>query len=190
MKKRLVVLVALLAVAIFVFASCAETPASALDILREKYEEVSTAKSIEQKIEITQGKRVQFESNKTFTKTDTGYSVTGEEKRVNESLSDSDEMYNVTKVEESLTASEKFLPNLELKEEYFVSGYRLTETSLSATVVAGREKELLSLADVEVTAPVTNMTIQLSVEGEHLKSVAINYTSNGSSVAIELTFVF
>ena len=176
MKKRLVVLVALLAVAIFVFASCAETPASALDILREKYEEVSTAKSIEQKIEITQ--------------TDTGYSVTGEEKRVNESLSDSDEMYNVTKVEESLTASEKFLPNLELKEEYFVSGYRLTETSLSATVVAGREKELLSLADVEVTAPVTNMTIQLSVEGEHLKSVAINYTSNGSSVAIELTFVF
>ena len=78
-------IVAMAAIMAVVFCACDPTvQATGSELLEQQYNEISTASKIEQKITITSGAFVQFESEKTYAKTEDGYTVTGKEKRLND----------------------------------------------------------------------------------------------------------
>lgn len=188
MKKRTILLIALMVMVTMVFAACTETKLTLIEQLRERYGEISEAATVKQEITITQGNFTQYESSKTYSKVETGYDVTGSEKRLNDA--ESDEPYTVTPIETHVDSVQGATPTLTLDESYFEEGYRLTETGLSATVKQSNIKDVFGVSETELTAPTSNLTLELRVSGEHLATVRINYVSNNSNVTIVLTMSY
>lgn len=184
MKKRLVVLTVMLMLAIMLVA-CENTKLTAIEILQERYNEIATAETIKQEIRITKGNFTQYESTKTYTKSETGYSVTGSEKRLNDV--DAEELYTVAEVTAQFSSAEEAKPTLKLDESYFEEGYRLTETGLTATVKAEHVKDVFGVTDAELKAPTSNLTLEMNVTGERLATLQIGYVSGYSNVTIVLT---
>ncbi|MCH5159713.1 MAG: hypothetical protein J1F66_02555 [Clostridiales bacterium] len=158
-----------------------------LEAWQKMYEKIVDAQAIEQKILITKGEWEQFSSDKTLTATDSGYSVVGSEKKLND-LS-ADEAYTVTPISYEVNKTTEFAPTLTFKAEYFETGYTVTSVSLKTNVVAGKETAVLGLKE-QLSAPTANMTLTLASDGERVTSIAINYTSIGSAVNITLTFTY
>ena len=81
MKKRLILLtiaVMLLTIVTVAFVGCdPEEEVTGLALIQQQYNDIVTAKAIVQSITIKSGEITQFESEKTYTKTDDGYTVTG-----------------------------------------------------------------------------------------------------------------
>ncbi len=190
MKRKFVLtLLALAALAIVVFAGC-EQELSPLEIVQQGYNSVDGAKNIRQQITVTRGMLVEYESDKTFAKTDDGYSVSGTEKRTNPLTDDETaEAQTVTTVNEHRNFPSEFLPIVSLKESYFKQGYVLTATQLTAQIVNGREREVLGIKE-QLPAPTDNLTLFLSLDGSKLARFAITYNSDGALVEITLTFTY
>lgn len=187
MKKRNLVVIALLLIVALLLAACVEDKLTAIEILQQKYNEITAAKSIEQKITITSGNFTQYERDKTYTKTTTGYSVTGTEKKLNDSSAT--EAYTVTNISEEVT-SVNGTPTLKLDESYFEAGYKLTETGLTATVKQNNIKDVLSIEDEALTSPTSDLTLELSLSGDKLTTVRLSYTAGTSRVTIQLTMSY
>ena len=187
MKKRNLVVIALLLIVTLLLAACVEDKLTAIEILQQKYNEITAAKSIEQKITITSGNFTQYERDKTYAKTTTGYSVTGTEKKLNDSSAT--EAYTVTDISEEVT-SVNGTPTLKLDESYFEAGYKLTETGLTATVKQNNIKDVLSIEDDALTSPTSDLTLELSLSGDKLTTVRLSYTSGTSRVTIQLTMSY
>lgn len=191
MKKKvllLAVMVAMVAIMAVVFCAC-DPMAQQTEIegLQEQYGKIANANTIKQEIEIRKGGLVQFKSEKTYAKTEDGYSVTGTEKRLNDV--DADELYDTTEVNDTLQKAVDATPTLKLDEQYFEAGFRLTETGLKANVKQGNIKDVFGIKG-ELKAPTDNLMLEMSVSGGHLSSVSINYDSNGSHVTITLTITY
>ena len=188
MKKRNLVVIALLLMVALLLAACVEDKLTAIEILQQKYNEITAAKSIEQKITITSGNFTQYERDKTYTKTTTGYSVTGTEKKLNDSSAT--EAYTVTDISEEVTSVANGTPTLKLDESYFEAGYKLTETGLTATVKQNNIKDVMSIEDDALTSPTSDLTLELSLSGDKLTTVRLSYTSGTSRVTIQLTMSY
>lgn len=193
MKKRVLLLAAILAIVAVIAATlCACDPTeqqTGAQLLQQQYNDISLAKEIEQKIEITKGEFTQFASEKTYTKTEDGYSVTGTEKRLNDADPDADELYDTTEIDEAYQKAVDGKPALKLDEQYFEAGFRLSETGLTANVKQANIKDVFGITG-ELTAPTDNLMLEMSVSGGRLSTVRINYDSNGSHVTITLTMTY
>lgn len=190
MKKRYIVLLTVILVcATLALAACNGTEQlTSMEILRQRYGEIGSAKSIEQKITVQSGNFTQFESVKTYLKTQNGYDVTGTEKRLNDATAS--EAYAVKTVSEQVSAAEGAAPTLKLDENYFETGFRLTETGLTASVKADNVKDVFALDDGELKAPVSNLTLELNTSKDKLTTVKIKFVSGGSNVTVELTMTY
>ena len=189
MKKKLLFVAALLFVMIFALAACAEQqPLSTIDFVKQKYGEIASAKSIKQDISITKGSLTQFESSKTFAKTESGYNVTGTEKTMNKA--GSQKPFEEVEINETLTSAQGVAPTLNLDVTFFEEGYRLTESGLTATVKPDSIKDVFDLDDSDLTAPTDDLVLELVINGQQLTSVRITYTSDGSNVTILLTIAY
>ena len=153
--------------------------------LQEQYANIANAKTIAQKIEITDGEITQFESEKTYTKTDDGYTVTGTEKKFN----GVDKLFDETPINETVQKAVDAKPTLKLDEQYFEAGYRLSETGLAANVKQANIKDVFGITG-ELSAPTDNLMLEMSVSGGRLSVVRINYDSDGSHVTITLTMAY
>lgn len=191
MKKRIVLLasvIALLAIAMAVLCACnPEAQLTGMELVQQQYNEIATAKSIRQQISIKSGKMTQFESDKTYAKTEEGYTVTGTEKRLNGA--DADKLFDEKAINEQLQKAVEATPTLKLDERYFQEGYRLTETGLTANVKAENIKDVFGITG-ELKAPTDNLMLELSVTSGHISSVRISYDSSGSQVTITLTMTY
>ena len=189
MKKRSIVyiLLAVMALAVMVLAACNETQQTAIEILQEKYNEISAAKTIEQKIEIKKGTLLNYARELTYTKGD-GYDVTGTEKYRNDASQD--EPFTVEQVNDHYEAVTSFVPALTLNVDYFNTGYNLTETSLAATVRAENISQVLKVEGTDLKLPTSGLTLQMTVTGDHLTNLTISYVSDGNNVTITLTFAY
>ncbi len=188
MKKRLAILTILFMLAAVMLAACADPKLTAIEILQQRYNDIATAKTIKQEITITQGNFTQYESTVTYTKTESGYNVTGSEKRLNDA--NAEQMYSVTQVNEQVSSASEAKPTIKLDESYFEEGYRLTETGLAATVKAEYVKEVFGTTDEDLKAPTNNLTVEMDVTDEHLATMRIGYVSDGSNVTIVLTMSY
>lgn len=188
MKKRYLLVIALLVLTALVFAACEDGPLTEIEIMQLCYSGISDAKSIKQEIRITQGNITQYACDKTYVKTDSGYDVSGEERRLNDT--DAEEAYTVTEVSDTLTSATEALPTLKLDESYFEEGYRLTATGLTAVIKEENVKEVFSLSDDAIKSPTGDVEIELEVSGQKLSAVRVSYTSAGSNVSIELTMSY
>ena len=189
-RKVIVILVVMVLVAVIagVMSGCdTMTQQSELEHLQELYGEIGTAKAIEQRIEITKGEFVQFESEKLYSKTESGYTVTGREKRLNDT--DAEELYDEKEINESVQKAVDAAPTLRLEAEYFQAGFRLSETGLTANVKPGNIKEVFGITG-QLKAPTDDLMFELSVSGRHLSTVRIEYESEGSHVEITLTMTY
>ena len=187
MKKRLFILAVLIAATAILLCACSEelTP---IQVLQQKYNEISAATEITQKIEIKQGELLQYDRNVTYTKTEEGYNAVGEEKRLNSSQSDSDDYLTVQEIDKQYTAT-SFVPSLTLNTDYFAADYRLEETKLSATVPNAHVKDVLQLP-ADVNAPTGDVKLEMNVSGERLQSISLSYVAGSSTVTITLTFTY
>lgn len=187
MKKSTLTIALLLAAVVMTLAACTQ-PLTGLDLFAQKYSEIASAKSIEQHITITSGSLTQYESAKTFAKTDAGYSVTGSTRSMN--TADADKAFTVVEVNETVTSIAGGVPTLKLNEAYFEAGFRLTETSLAAVVKQANVKDVFALEDSAIAAPTADLQLELTLSGEHLTSATISYTSQGSNVVITLSIAY
>ncbi len=189
MKKKVLLLAAILAMAVIIAVTlCACDPIAQqteIEGLQEQYANIANAKTIAQKIEITDGEITQFESEKTYTKTDDGYTVTGTEKKFN----GVDKLFDETPINETVQKAVDAKPTLKLDEMYFEGGYRLTATGLTATVKQGNIKDVFGISG-ELKAPTDNLVLEMSASGGHLTSVRISYDSYDSHVVITLTMTY
>lgn len=189
MKKKLILLtiaVLLLTIVTVAFVGCdPEEEVTGLALIQQQYNDIVTAKAIVQSITIKSGELVQFESEKTYAKTEDGYTVTGTEKKFN----GEDKLFDETPINETVQKAVEAKPTLKLDEMYFEGGYRLTETELRATVKKGNIKDVFGISG-ELKAPTDNLVLEMSASGGHITTVHIDYDSNGSHVTITLTMTY
>ncbi len=189
MKKRLILLtiaVMLLTIVTVAFVGCdPEEEVTGLALIQQQYNDIVTAKAIVQSITIKSGEITQFESEKTYTKTDDGYTVTGTEKKFN----GVDKLFDETPINETVQKAVDAKPTLNLNEMYFEGDYRLSETGLTANVKQANVKDVFG-ATGELKAPTDNLMLEMSVSGGHISSVRISYDSEGSHVVITLTMTY
>lgn len=188
MKRKLVLLAALLVLAVALFAAC-EKPLVGLDLLQQQYNDIVYAKSIKQQITISAGELVQFESSKTFAKVEQGYTVTGTERKLNDL--DAETPFAETTVNEKVQSASGSLPTLKLSDAYFETGFYLPETgnSLRATVKQANIKDVFGVTG-DLPAATDNLTLELEVSAGHVSAVRIAYDSEGSQVVISLTMTY
>ena len=157
---------------------------------QKMYERIADAVEIDQTIIISRGKLIQFESGKTITATDNGYSVVGSEKVLNEVNLDTDGAYMNTPVSYQVNSAAEFAPTLTLRAENFETGYTLTSILFDARVRSGKDGVTLGLTE-QLPSTTNDMTLSLSSDGERITSISINYiASNQSTVRIVLTFEY
>ena len=185
MKKRIVLLTAILVLAALICAACTDklTP---MEQINKYYEGISEATEIEQRIEIKTGSMLQYESSKKYTKQGDSYLVTGTEKRLNSLTAETP--YTEKTTNETIQGNAEFAATLKLDESYFESGYSLSTSGLTANISKEHLKDVLTLTDAELTAPVDNAKLQLTISDGHLTSLTVTYDSGSSSVAITLSF--
>lgn len=186
MKKRhILMMITLLFAAIALVACNTNEQLTPMQALQNKYNEITSASGIVQTITIKKGALMQFESEKTYLKTQDGYTVTGSEKRWNNSSAS--EPFTTTPINEQVGTAVGAAPTLKLNASYFEEGFRLTETGLVATVKQQNVKDVFGVGDSDLKAPTSDLMLELSVSAERLASVRISYTSNGSNVVITLS---
>ena len=198
MKKRhliilIVAILLLILIAVIIILAMLKKPDDgALDewqVWQQSYEEVAKSREIKQTITVKKGNIEQFVSDKLFTATNNGYTVTGSEKCLNEVTLDTEEAYTTTPIDYKLDKNAQFVPTLTLKEEYFSAGYKLTTTVLEGQINAGKESAVLGLTE-QLPAPTANMTLKLTASVDGVTRIEIAYVSNGSTVNIILTFAY
>lgn len=192
MKKKIILLTTILAlVAIMTAALAACDPTvqlTEMERLQEQYNAISSANSIEQTIEITKGELKQFESEKTYTKTEDGYTIEGREKRLNGL--DANEPFTETEINLQAQKAVDAAPTLKLDASCFQPDYRLSETGLIAIVKNDKIKDVFGITG-DLRAAVEDLRLELSLTGGRLSSVRINYDSDeGSHVTITLTMSY
>lgn len=185
MKKRIVLVILTLAAIVAVFAACSKDP---IEQLQKQCDSIVNAKTVSQRVEISNGAFTQYKSERTYTKQGDSYSVTGTVTRTNGL--DSDNRYTEEAVNQTVSANSAFSAKLHLNAGYFEEGYALDENGLTAKVLNDHVKDVLTLTDAEITAPTQGMSLKLTVADGNLVSIAINYTSNGSDVSITITIVY
>lgn len=184
MKKRYLVVAVLLA-AVLVLSACVQTPPEAIEVLRQKYSEISSAKSIKQEITITKGNFTPFESVKTYTKTENGYTVRGSEKTMNDA--DADKPFTEVQIDTTVGSAAGAAPSLTLDTAYFETGFRLTETGLNATVKQANVADVLGVEGTDLKAPTDSMVLEMVISNQVLSTVRITYASGEYNVVILLT---
>lgn len=192
MKKKLVLLtaaIALLIIATAILCACDpnEEKLTGIDLVRYQYSEIASAKTIKQTIEIKSGEITQFESDKTYTATAEGYTVTGSEKKLNGL--DASEPFTETPIAETLQKAAGATPTLNLDAKYFEQGYRLTDTELTANVKPENIKNVFAVSN-DFVAPTDNLILHMNISGGHVVAVTISYTANESNVTISLTMTY
>ncbi len=189
MKKKVLLLATIFVMAAVIAVTlCACDPTAQqteVQLLQQQYNDISAAKVIGQSILIKSGEITQFESEKTYTKTDDGYTVTGTEKRFN----GVDKLFDETPINETMQKAVDGKPTLKLDEQYFEAGYRLTETGLTANIKPANIKDVFGITG-DLKAPTDDLMLELSVSGGRLSTVRINYDSDGSHVTITLTMTY
>ena len=185
MKKRYLVVAVMLLAAVLVLSACIETPPEAIELLRQKYSEISSAASIKQEITITKGNFTQFESVKTYTKTENGYTVKGSEKTINDV--DADKPFTEVPIDTTVNSAAGATPSLTLDADYFEAGYKLTETGLNATVKQENVTDVLGVEGTSLKAPTDSLVLEMVISNQALGTVRIAYVSNDCNVVILLT---
>ena len=188
MKKRILLVAVVLILSATLFAACVEAKLTAIEVLRELYKDIGTAQSITQEISVKKGNFTQFESSKTYAKAESGYDVTGSEKRLNDA--DAEQLYEVTEINSHIDGAEEAAPTVNLDESFFEEGYRLTESGLTAMVKADHITDVFGVTSEQLTAPTSNLMLELTVSGGHMSGVRITYESNGADVTITLTMTY
>ena len=183
MKKRYLTILAVLVLTLAILAGCGgDQP---LNVLQQKYGKISNATEITQKIEITSGNLLQYSSDMTFTATDGNYSFVATEKSLNEVTADAEQAYTTTTDSYTVAKADTFVSGLALNAKYFEKGYAASPTSLKANITDGHEKDVVKLDEL---SNVSNMTLELTANGNNLTSIVITYKTGSSNVKITLTF--
>lgn len=167
-----------------------ETPADRipLEIVIEKYNKLSDAQEIEQKIDISQGELVQFESEKTYTLTGDEYRLTGKEKRLNSLASEKEGPYTETTVDKTVKKG-TFSIKLDLNELYF-STAPVFENGILEIGISDNSVEAVFGISEDLPAPVHGMTLKITTDEEHVTGIDMTYGSGSSTVNITLKFKY
>lgn len=164
-----------------------ETP---LAEVTKKCEKLGEASVIGQTIVVKRGDFVQYESEKTYTKTGTSYAVTGSERKLNSLTSGAADAYTETQVEETVTAGTYEL-TLDLNELYFTSAPSYADGILEATVRDNSVEAVLGLSgELGLSARPHNMKLRIATDAAHVTGIEIGYTSSSSEVTIGLRFEY
>ena len=186
MKKRYILLTAILVLAALACAAC--TKLTPMEQISKYYEETANATKIEQKIEIKKGSMLQYESTKTYSKQDSGYLVTGTEKTLNSLTAETPYIENT--INETMQGNAEIVAALKLDESYFGEDLTIDGNGLTASVKSEHVKDVLTLTDSELAAQVDNMKLSVTVSDAHLTALTITYDSGESDVTITLAYTY
>lgn len=189
--KKLLTIIFVIVTACAVLCGCnpdekTETP---YEVLEREYAQLATAKSIEQNVEIKTGEMVQYTRGRTYTKTETGYSVAETERRLNELTPETEKAYSETSRTYEVESVEEFSMPINLDDETAFEEYTIDATHLSCKVKDEKIKEVTSLTDEDIPAPISGMTIEIEF-GEHVDGLTIEYVSGGSHVTITISAIY
>ena len=192
MKKTILALTAISCLAAVMLTAC--TPEGEIieqnnnfSAITEAYEKVYDAEKITREVEITDGSLIVYESVKTYELDGEEYAVTFTTKRLNDLTAE--EAYTVT--EETTTAAKatEFTDSLDFKKEYFEDGYKLSETSFTATVKSEHVKDFLGIAE-ELPAATDEFKVTASLSSGKLTSFQATYLSGNYNISITLSFEY
>lgn len=164
-----------------------EEPAKGLTLgaVRTAYATVSEAKKIEERIEIKSGALVQYTEERAYTLSGDAYTVTGTTARLN--TLDADEAYTETTLEAyTVEKSEAFAGALGLADAN-VEKVTATETELSLSVKAGKEKAFFALEELK---EVSSMKATFTMAEAKLGEVTVSYVTGTSTVTVTLSFTY
>lgn len=176
-------------VGILLFAGCNEpVTADEMQKFRDGYAQTEAAVTVTQNIEVLRGKLAVYVYEKEYEKTETGYEMTYTEKRLNQVTAETEEAYTVTTETATVAAAETFNPTLELDLGDFQSGYEILDASFRGQLREGKEDEVFGLTKSH--AEMKDVALSLTLGGERLQSLTVNFLSGDYSVSIELTFTY
>ena len=187
MKKIWMMLVAL--VGLFALAGCDREPKSVdgWEKFREGYAHTAEAVTVSQEIEVLRGELAVYLYEKEYEKTDSGYSVTSTEKRLNKVDENTTEPYTVTTDTATAAAAETFNASLVLRADVFAD-YELLEESFRGKIRAGMEDEVFGLTGEHAGMYDTVLTLTLGDDG--LTALTVDFRSGAYSVSILLSFTY
>ena len=184
MKKKIIpIVVGILVLATVFFAGCSKQ--KDLNELQDKLNRVSEATAIEQTIEIKNGNLIQYSSVTSYTKSGSNFQWTQTSKTLNQIDLNSSSAYK-EETSSGTSSASSFVPTLKLNGDYFEKGFTADKTSLNATVVAGREKDVLGVGDLP--SPTANLALTLTAQGDNVSELGISYGSDSLVVTITFTF--
>lgn len=168
-----------------------------LERVTEMYQKLPEAKKIGQRISVATGELVQYESDKTFTKSGNTYTVTGTVRQLNALSSGKEEPYTTETVNETRNAG-TFTVELTLDERYF-SKAEYKNGVLTCSVKDGYSDEVFGLAEeFPASATPEGMKLEITTKDDHVMRMKVTYTSADSlhpeadppAVSITLSFEY
>ena len=196
MKKVLIALMAL-GMSLGILAGCAtldpgkgpgkDPDKTPLGILETKYAKVTESTKITETVEIKSGELLQYRSEKTYTGTESGYTLEETTKRMNDL--DAEELYTETELPAREVAKAEFTVKLDLDELYFSGEPEIEGDEVKLSVLDDSVERVLGLAG-ELPAPVHGLKLSMKTDETHVLGIGIAYASGSSAVTITLTFAY
>ena len=188
MKKLWLILIPLVGLA--AFAGCDREPEKILDgweKFRAGYEHTAEAVTVSQEIEVLRGELAVYLYEKEYEKTESGYTVTSTEKRLNKVDETTTEPYTVTTETGTVAAAETFNAALDMSPGVFAD-YELLEESFRGKIRAGMEDEVFGLTGEH--AGMYDTVLTLTLDGGDLTTLTVDFRSGVYSVSIVLSFAY
>ena len=187
MKKFLIgILTATLLFALAVgVVGCKPQAESEFQAFTDGFNRMTQAKEIRQEIEVKNGSLLVYSLEKTYEKGNDAYSVSGEEKKLNEV--GASEAYTVTTIEETVQKADTFTTSMRLSEELF-SAFEIAEGKLTASVKDESVNAVFGLNGDH--APMHNVQLTLTLNDGRISALETVFTSGTYDVQILLTFSY
>lgn len=187
MKKRVILIVCIVAALAVVLSGCVENKLpTQWDLLKAAYAKIGEATAVTQTVEITHNKITQYKREQTYTANGDEYDVVSKESKLN-SL-DADDPY--TETETTFKAQTVETVNaLKFEDEFFNDDFVISETSFKGSVPKNSIKEFLQIAS-DIKTPDSDVAIEITFDTEHVTGLTLGYESGESHVSIVLTFAY
>ncbi len=161
---------------------------TAIELVEEMYEKISQATVITRDINVANGRLVQYESHRTYTRDGDEYQVTGTSKKL--SLIDPEAEGAYTTATENLTLpAAEFEAKLDLNEIYFSNTPTYENGVLEVGIADNSVKTALGITE-DLPAPVHGMNLKITTDKGFVTGIEITYASKSSNVTITLGFTY